>query len=170
MTTIATDDILAQLEALETQRKVLIEKYAQPIIKAVVRKMFDECPSITGCEWRQYTPYFNDGDPCEFTFYGLIVYSDLPDLPREAIYYDDNGYEVGSLAYWLRKYNKIPPNETDQVAIEQMEMMSFCNATTELEKFLEGHLELLKESFGDHCKVNCDRDTMQMIVEQYDHD
>lgn len=36
------------------------------LIEAAVKRFLDSCPEVTGVHWVQYTPYFNDGESCEF--------------------------------------------------------------------------------------------------------
>lgn len=50
--------IAAARKEMGSKSKVLIE--------AVAKQFLDKCPEVTGVHWTQYTPYFNDGDTCEF--------------------------------------------------------------------------------------------------------
>ena len=49
----------------ELQRK--FQEQAQGMFKEITKEFFDKNPGITGVVWTQYTPYFNDGDTCEFS-------------------------------------------------------------------------------------------------------
>jgi len=33
------------------------------------KEIFESCPELVGVRWTQYTPYFNDGDACNFRSY-----------------------------------------------------------------------------------------------------
>ena len=35
-------------------------------LSALFQEVFERYPEITVIKWTQYTPYFNDGDTCEF--------------------------------------------------------------------------------------------------------
>jgi hypothetical protein len=62
-------DPLEQLEhyqELVAQYEGEIKKLLRPAFEAAARKLFEENPDIKSFSWRQYTPYFNDGDTCYF--------------------------------------------------------------------------------------------------------
>lgn len=52
-------------EQRELQKK--FQESAQTLFKETTKEFFDKNPGITGVVWTQYTPYFNDGDTCEFS-------------------------------------------------------------------------------------------------------
>jgi hypothetical protein len=33
---------------------------------SLIKELFDTYPELNSIGWKQYTPYFNDGEPCEF--------------------------------------------------------------------------------------------------------
>lgn len=37
------------------------------LIEQATKIFLDACPEVTGIHWTQYTPYFNDGESCEFS-------------------------------------------------------------------------------------------------------
>ena len=43
-----------------------IKKICQETFNKVSREIFDKYPKLESFGWNQYTPYFMDGDPCEF--------------------------------------------------------------------------------------------------------
>jgi hypothetical protein len=56
-------------EILEMKRKYdeAVKTSGEEIVKAVFNELFDNYPEVQACNWHQYIPSFNDGDPCEFT-------------------------------------------------------------------------------------------------------
>jgi hypothetical protein len=56
------DELNAQIEAAQKE----MQAKSEGLIEAVVKQFLDNCPEVTGVHWTQYTPYFNDGDSCEF--------------------------------------------------------------------------------------------------------
>lgn len=55
-------DVVAEFEEIsKTFRETIQEK-----LKVAFSKFFAEYPEFRSIEWNQYTPYFNDGEPCEF--------------------------------------------------------------------------------------------------------
>lgn len=59
-------------EIVKQQRELQskLDKTFVSELKAFIKDL----PAISGIEWVQYTPYFNDGDPCTFCVYGVNVY------------------------------------------------------------------------------------------------
>src|ERR1700674_1049946 len=60
---------LDQYKSLQEQIAKLQEQTkeaAKILIRDGLKNIFDKYPSIENISWTQYTPYFNDGDPCVF--------------------------------------------------------------------------------------------------------
>lgn len=57
------DELNAQIN--EAQKEM--SNKSKGLIEAVAKQFLDKCPEVTGIHWTQYTPYFNDGDTCEFS-------------------------------------------------------------------------------------------------------
>lgn len=53
-------------ERVESAREEM-RSHAKPLIEASANQLFDLCPEIKSVYWTQYTPYFNDGDSCQFS-------------------------------------------------------------------------------------------------------
>lgn len=108
---------------------------------------FEEIEAI---KWRQYTPYFNDGDSCEFSAYGVGV--KLVDGDEEAGEEEDGFYE----AWGLRHEDKLP--------------VDLRKALKELEEVIGNgaFLDVLLELFGDHAEIIVRRDVI--AVDEYSHD
>lgn len=139
----------------------------QPIIQAVL-----DDPTIVEFGWRQYTPYFNDGEPCEFSVHGTWVRTDAEvDTEEEAFDEYDleiwghpslgkvNGHYEGE---WPnRKYIEDGYEGPDRARYDRIKA---------LEKAIEGDEfnNVLLEAFGDHAAVTVRRDGIE--VESYDHE
>lgn len=136
----------------------------QPILQAVL-----DDPTITEFGWRQYTPYFNDGDPCEFSVHGTWVRT-----------VDDTDADEDELEMWgHRSLGKVttewaenPENGRREKSGETYEgpdraRYDRCKA---LEKAVEGgRFEVvLLEAFGDHAEIKVRRDGIE--IEFYEHD
>src|SRR5687767_852848 len=110
--------------------------------------LFETFPDLISFGWAQYTPYFNDGEPCNFS-----VYYGYPDI---------NGEEYsGHKEHTYKDYRTgqdvtVPDTRTPEGEAVKEFLKSFSKETFE-------------ELFGDHVKV-----TVQMsgdpIVEEYDHE
>ena len=137
----------------------------QPILQAVL-----DDPTIVEFGWRQYTPYFNDGEPCTFSVHGTWVRTT-----------DDEDADENELEMWgHRSLGKVttewgdfdPTTKRRTVASETYEgpdraRYDRCKA---LEKAVEGgHFEhVLLDAFGDHAEIKVRRAGIE--VEFYDHD
>jgi hypothetical protein len=136
----------------------------QPILQAVL-----DDPTIVEFGWRQYTPYFNDGDPCEFSAHGTWVRTDA-----------DEDVDQDQLEMWgHHSLGKVTtewgddPDTGRRVAVggtyEGPDRARYdrCKA---LEKAVEGGAfeVVLLEAFGDHAEVTVRRDGIE--VEFYSHD
>lgn len=141
----------------------------QPLLQAVL-----DDPTIVEFGWRQYTPYFNDGEPCTFSVYGLWVRTDadvdvddwyeleldgthrsLGDEPHRKVPADG----VGAANGW--KWEKGPYEGPDKARYDR------CHA---LDGAIQGGAfeHVLLDAFGDHARITVRRDGIQ--VEFYDHD
>ena len=63
------------------------------------KDLVKDIPNFLRIEWSQYTPYFNDGDSCEFGIYSTDLYLLEPnEISDNADYHSIDGeytYEVG---------------------------------------------------------------------------
>lgn len=135
-----------------------IEELA-PIMQAVL-----DDPTIVEFGWTQYTPYFNDGDVCEFgvntPWYRTVEDSD-----------DHDEYEL-ELPYHptigTRRWNRQKMTyESVRLSPERLETAKRCEA---LDKALRGGEfdDVLLNSFGDHAEVIVRKDGIQ--VNHYSHE
>lgn len=132
---------------------------AADLVKPAFREMFEACPSIEAVRWRQYTPYFNDGDACVFRV-GDHYLKFTGDKKDEAEGDDDDGdYEDGfSSTYGLT-------GEKEAAAA----------IVSELFRCLDD--EMMLTAFEDHAKITATREGFEITatregfeVEEYDHD
>lgn len=63
------DELKAKLKEYSDERAKLLETHAkkgEEILEEGFKSIFDKYPELKSFSWRQYTPYFNDGDTCTF--------------------------------------------------------------------------------------------------------
>lgn len=102
---------------------------------------FEAAPDLLAIRWRQYTPYFNDGNPCYFrTGEPYFRFATMPE--------DSGDYEDGF-------------GNPEQGTPEDLQ----ANAAW---AHLNIPDELYEEAFGDHVKVTVSRDGTYEVVE-YSH-
>lgn len=144
--------IVAALSELSGKRKAIEEQareQAKNILAPGLQQFMTDHPEIEAIRWEQYTPYFNDGDPCEFSV-GEIHYK-LASGDEEAGDEED-GFE------YLSSYGK-PEGFAEQ---------PWYKALEELGSALSGSEDELLAAFGDHVRVIVTKDGVD--VEEYEHD
>lgn len=138
-------NLLAEIESLRQQAtnagKVYFTERSQDI--------FRDFPEIESFSWTQYTPYWCDGDVCEFS-----VNSDYFDAKTvDGEVWDDvsSYYEHPKDSRYYR-----PKERQDELGDALSNMVSSVDEET------------MKEMFGDHVKVTVSRSGIE--VEEYDHE
>ncbi len=81
---------LDQLIELHAATMKKLKEEGAEALKEVLREFFAKFPEARAIRWRQYTPYFNDGDPCNFSVHEPCI--KLADSEAEAGDYED-GFE-----------------------------------------------------------------------------
>lgn len=140
----------------------------QPILQAVL-----DDPTIVEFGWRQYTPYFNDGEPCTFSAHGTWVRTTAAeDADEYELELDGTHRSLGDEPYVQvpkdgvgatngLKWVKGPYEGPDKDRYDR------CHA---LRRAIEGgeFENVLLDAFGDHAEVTVRRDGIQ--IEFYSHD
>lgn len=132
-------------KAKEDLEKQLLEQ-SKAAFHETVKEIFDAHPKLESFSWRQYTPYFNDGEECVFS-------ANADDLDYR---YDGHGYQVVS---------QFSSGHREALRV----LGDLREAHGKIQK-LFGVLgsDALKELFGDHASVVVRRDAVD--VEEYEHD
>lgn len=141
-----TGDISRYTDAAPTQEDpaILIDALNQVL----------EHPLAEYVKWNQYTPYFNDGDACEFSIHEARVKVEGID--------EDGDYDDGTFGEWELSYYE---------STKSLEGVDDLRARL---KEFNGHLSsgrhyvILNEKFGDPAEVTATKDGF--AVEYYEHD
>lgn len=123
------------------------------ILLDALNKVLDH-PLVESVHWNQYTPYFNDGEACEFNIYEAVV---------KVKGVDEGGdYDNGHFGEWeLGYYDSTKHLE----GVEELrEVLKAFN--TPLSS--GSHFVILNEKFGDPAEVTATKDGFN--VEYYEHD
>ena len=134
-----TKEQLSKIKALREQ----FEKESREVLKPYIVALFDKYPALESIGWRQFTPYFNDGDACEFGLNEFVV----NDLGRWS--WEDGDYD---------KKNHLPKNEMKNIFKELEDIKNALGKSVFL------------EVFGDHTKVSIERGGDFEIEEYDEHD
>jgi hypothetical protein len=150
----------------EGDRKVLQRPIAdlEPLIRAVLAD-----DGIVEFGWTQYTPYFNDGDPCVFSV-GDPWFRSAADEASDSEY-DDDTYELWNhptLGKRDRRYNH-DTCSYDYGPYEGPNEARYDRCNDVREALYSGAFDnVLLEAFGDHARVTVRKD--RISVDEYSHD
>lgn len=170
MTTLQStfDQLIA--DQAEMQRK--FQTQAQALFKDITKEFFDKNPGITGVVWTQYTPYFNDGDTCEFSVNDATFTNAPVDELEDISWGEYNGDTEGvwaceNLNHVLTCGREYYEDTKNQILASGGVDADSCNLFNKA--ICSGEMEsVMQAMFGDHVKVIATRDGFD--VEEYDHD
>lgn len=144
MTTL--EKIKAELTAFEEKKKAFVEDLRKEF-PSMFKELFDRCERIESFSWNQFTPYFNDGDTCEFR-----VNCDYPYVNGE--YIDEHEWYSWKTGYFLKgdpEYKNLFENEPEldkEACLCVEEFKGILGSIPE---------EFMKDLFGDHATVTMTR-------------
>lgn len=133
----------------ETHRRMQDE--GKEALQEALQDVFKQHPGLFAVRWTQYTPYFNDGDPCNFTVNSPCIR--FGDAPVDSDEYED-GFDSYS-TYRAANGTKYPDGFKEAAA-----------AINEVFRALPDELMLIV--FGDHVQVTVTHEGFD--IEECDHD
>lgn len=138
---------------IEAARKDLLKKL-QPRFKQLFEPFLEKYPQVKRLGWTQYSPYFNDGDTCEFSVRSLCA-----DTSEEG---EGEIYDGIDLDY--------PKYESEKLKKEFGEgYEDFIKDASKLVEVFRGIDDsIMKDLFGDHALIIVNREGLE--VEEYSHD
>ena len=146
---------LTQLAEEFTTVKNEIKKQFKVEVTQALKELFVKYPELESIRWTQYTPYFNDGDPCYFRMGDLHVILEGDDPSK----WEDEDEESPYAGEYVSTYKKYNEGWSDVM----------YNELCELSKTMSGPLEsFMEDVFGDHVWVKVTRNGIE--VNEYDHD
>lgn len=146
-------------QLIQEQRKLQQEfqRQAQAIFKETTKEFFDANPQVTAITWKQFTPYFNDGDECVFQVYPA-AFTNAPD-PENVRWGEYDGEEENVWVYDTDYGSTDIPEGA--INVEMADAFSGMLQTGEMES-------VMKAMFEDHVTVTATREGFE--VEEYSHD
>lgn len=153
------EELKAMKEEFAELKKTHLEK-SKVMFTNICTKLFEKHPKLESFGWRQYTPYFNDGEECTFS-----AHVDEPDI--NGIY----GYDADFEKEFVADYEKAPDPVTKQYGKKKNENydLEVFAAQKDVIKFLQNIDEsVLRDLFDDHVRVTVTREGTD--VEEYEHD
>ena len=162
---------MEQLKELQRMKEAYTHKLkteGATIIKQIVNEVFSVMPEIYSFSWIQYTPYFNDGDPCIF-----CVHEPSAWYTKESMEEDEDG--EGEINSWaLSKYitENRPKPDDEYYYDEKLNAIEPARIVRLKECFdaINNNEDLMEMSFGDGVSILFTRDSDEPIISEYDHD
>ena len=196
-----TQDIINEVKnitaAIEDAKKTATQR-GQQLFKNAVAALFDENPELESFSWKQFTPYFNDGDTCYFSVKEWSL--EVNDLSEEDMYeYDlilqntpesiaQIKTEIQELEEQIKKMpvsefadykspgsqlrNKVSnlkSNLPDDESITKEEAQKKVNLFNSISELVFAFDEdMMLSLFGDHAQIIVTKDNIE--VEHYHHE
>jgi hypothetical protein len=149
------------IESLKAAKEVYVEA-GRKAFRPAVDEFLAAHPEVEAVRWTQYTPYFDDGDPCVFSV-------NDPEVRlaggTEATPDDEDDEDDEEIGQWRSAWDLGYDSETkskDFTAVLCADLKSLSGLFAEIE-------DVLLEIFDDHVRVTIGRDG-EPDVEEYGHD
>ena len=156
-------------EHAELKRK--FQERAQTMFKEVTGEMFEKNPGVQAIIWAQFTPYFNDGETCEFGVRDP-VFTNSPkgeDVSGWGEYEgeDDGIWACEDVGYVLTSGRDWHANDAEIIMKSGGVDANSCKAFSEMLTSSEMS-DVFLSMFGDHAKVTATRGGFD--VDDFEHD
>ena len=148
-----------ELTALKEAYDEKLANEGEDAVKELFKEFFDKYPRAESITWRQYTPYFNDGDPCYFSVHEMTLEMNEGEEETDEET-DEEVDEDEDEDYGDGEYDSYSLSRSDNPDLKQM-----GEDLGELEGIPD---DVLEHVFGDHVKVTATRDGFD--VTEYSHD
>jgi len=156
---------ISEANARINELKKQVQKELQAEFSGALTELFDAYPFVKSVGFTAYTPYFNDGDTCEYS-----VNHDYCDFNGYGEYVDNNGKGEGENILQLAKeniyvkvggsYKQQPNPDFNPLYKEAVDAFREALAVVDDDNW--------EEMVGDHVKVTITRDGIE--TDEYDHD
>lgn len=151
---------LNELVGLKEEFEKKVKAEGKKLINDALQAVFEKFPNLTAIRWRQYTPYFNDGEACVFGV-GEISFK-LKGVENE------DGEEGGDYGDgFLSDYDI--SDYVGHKRVEKPEYKGLLGEIESLNKSFSKVEECLQMVFGDHACVTA-YPGGKVEVEEYEHD
>lgn len=182
-------DVNTLTELVEKKREIekVLRKEAGEVFAQTAKEIFEKYPIVGEFGWKQYTPSFNDGDPCVFTKSDpyIITSADLEsvedleelrcdDGSDEFLTFGDNKYKLFKQLYH-RKKDKYVTGELNKYSnaesYELVENPEYDPTYGEPYAAIKQLTDLIDDQtaesvFGNHISVQATKDGVE--IEEYD--
>ncbi len=157
----ATNDLQKTFEKFQrevAEARKRFQEQGQRMFKEIFKQFFENNPAVTAVKWTQYTPFYNDGDPCEFRVNDpTFTNASEDDMDNVSVWGE---YEGSNEFVWAESYG-ISRLNVDGLNVADAELLSEMMCSPKME-------DIMENLFGDHVQVTATREGFD--VHDYDHD
>lgn len=146
---------LSELAEKQAELDSLRKSHGKLAVINELAAFFSKYPEMS-IGWTQYSPHFNDGEPCTFSVYDLYIWKGQ--LGEEDSMFDQKC--VSSLSYYATR--------GDPADREEWMKQPMVDDAIALDKLLRENEGTLEVAFGDGVQVVASKDGV--VVEDCDHD
>lgn len=150
------ESISEKFSDFEKEKRKLADSLKENF-QTIFMPIFEKYPEIKAFGWTQYTPYFNDGESCEFSVNELSAAGGDDEVDERDWLWEG----LPSLDY--KDKTKLSSYAQSWATLEMVHDLDALN-----EAFTKIPDDVFENMFGDHVYVVVDRDGV--TVEEYDHD
>lgn len=164
------DSMKDKLRLVRAERETLSKKIRQMAAEVFadgVKVIFEKHPTLEYISWTQYTPYFNDGEACEFSV--NRDYLTIKEVGEEAI--EDYDFDLGEITRSIetgtrRQWNGATRMWEDVAFVPTDAELSAPTIREFINEFEDADFLMM---FGDHVRVTIYNDG-RIEADHYDHD
>lgn len=164
-----TDTIIDFVEKSKELQRLTKEhnKNFRELFASGIRHLLVDVPTVKYVSWTQYTPYFNDGEPCVFgrgdphVVLNSTYDAEGEDAESSHWWDEEYGYSFYSI-YDYKKEPRNPVNCSDDEAKDIRKVLDSIRPLFEVDN------AAFKTAFGDHVRVKITHEGLW--VEEIDHD
>lgn len=152
------------MQNFENKINEAIKASGPEMVTKLTKTVFDN-PGVESIQWDQYTPYFNDGDPCEFSVHEpAIKIAGWEEIAEFWADYPGGFFSSWSIGYVIKQNPdlSIPEGLNLEQLTEDLNNLAKTICSTQGQK-------ILYTLFGDHVRVVVTPDG-NYEVEDIDHD
>lgn len=145
-----------EMNTMKTNYESAMKTFGKMIFKEATEEIFSKNPKLKSFTWNQFTPYFNDGDTCEFN-----VYRDT-----YLINGSDDYLDTWNAGNWLEESYEYKPDPKEYGLETVQEVHDIALGLDKVMNLFTD--DDLKSLFGDHTSVTVNRDGT-IVTDDYDH-
>lgn len=169
---------IENLKNFSADLKLIIEKEMERgrglFLKEIKQFMLNA--PIQAIAWTQFTPYFNDGDVCEFRVYD--VYTIIHGFDKDDIIsvyeYEEMTYDKNSECVVISSYRDYSSFPDDYHEYESKYGFTYDinEQLKEITNFITNNENLMKDIFGDHVEVIVykNENNIDILTRDIEHD